>query len=209
LTVGEGTMGPYGEAQEWRMLFISHMPAFPTLVAEELKADKRVIALGGWGAARSWDNQQESRIGRIYGQLCGVTPGGRIAAPEDERPADAVVINLGTNDGSALASLKADEVTPARAELRARAAELMEAVRARYPRAVIVWAYGLCGHAVEEILRGAVEDVRAKGDRNVHYLSLSDAATLGARMHPSRDAHRQAAREIADELKKLLDGRVG
>ena len=204
LTVGEGTMGPYGEAQEWRMLFISHMPAFPTLVAEEMKADKRVIALGGWGAARSWDNQQDSRIGRIYGQLCGVTPGGEGPAPDGERPADAVVINLGTNDGSALAKLGADELPAARAELRARAAELVEAVRARYPRAVIVWAYGLCGHAVEDSLRGAVEDVRARGDQNVHYLSLSDAQSLGSRMHPSRDAHRRAAREIADELKKLL-----
>ena len=204
LTVGEGTMGPYGEGQEWRMLFISHMPAFPTLVSEEMKADKRVIALGGWGAARSWDNQRDSRIGRIYGQLCGVTPGGQAPAPADERPADAVVINLGTNDGSALAGLGADELPAARSELRARAAELMEAVRARYPDAVIVWAYGLCGRAVEEILKAAVEDVRAKGDRNAHYLSLSEAGTLGSRMHPSRDAHRRAAREIADELKKLL-----
>ncbi len=204
LTVGEGTMGPYGEDQEWRMLFISHMPAFPTLVAEEMKADKRVIALGGWGAARSWDNRRGSRIGRIYGQLCGVTPGGQVPAPADERPADAVVINLGTNDASALAGIETDELPAARAELRTRAAELMEAVRARYPRTVIVWAYGLCGHAVEEILKGAVEDVRARGDLKVHYLSLSDAKTLGARMHPSRDAHRQAAREIVDELKKLL-----
>ena len=204
LTVGEGTMGPYGEGQEWRMLFISHMPAFPTLVAEEMGADKRVIALGGWGAARSWDNQTDSRIGRIYGQLCGVTPGGQVPALADERPADAVVINLGTNDGSALAGLEADELPAAQAELRARAAELIETVRARYPKAVILWAYGLCGHAVEEILKGAVDDVRAKGDLNAHYLSLSDAQTLGSRMHPSRDAHRQAAREITDELKKLL-----
>ncbi len=204
LTVGEGTMGPCGEGQEWRMLFISHMPAFPTLVAEAMKADKRVVALGGWGAARSWDNQQDSRIGRIYGQLCGVTPGGQVPAPAEERPADAVVINLGTNDASALAGLGADELPKARAELRTRAVELMEAVRARYPRAVIVWAYGLCGHAVEDILRGAVEDVRAAGDLNAHYLSLSDAQTLGSRMHPSRDAHRRAAGEIADRLKQLL-----
>ena len=186
------------------MLFISHMPAFPTLVAEAMKADKRVIALGGWGAARSWDNQTDSRIGRIYSQLCGVTPGGQVPAPADERPADAVVINLGTNDGSALAGFGADELPAAQAELRARAAELIETVRARYPKAVILWAYGLCGHAVEEILKGAVDDVRAKGDLNAHYLSLSDAQTLGSRMHPSRDAHRQAAREITDELKKLL-----
>ena len=204
LTVGEGTMGPCGEGQEWRMLFISHMPAFPTLVSEAMKAEKRVIALGGWGAARSWDNQQDSHIGRIYGQLCGVTPGGQVPAPADERPADAVVINLGTNDGSALAGLGADELPAAQAELRTRAAELMEAVRTRYPQAVILWAYGLCGHAVEEILKGAVEDVRAKGDPNAHYLSLSDAQTLGSRMHPSRDAHRRAAKEIEDALKKLL-----
>ena len=57
---------------------------------------------------------------------------------------------------------------------------------------------------MEDILKGAVEDVRANGDQNAHYLSLSDAKTLGARMHPSRDAHRQAAREIVNELKKLL-----
>ncbi|MBR5109502.1 MAG: hypothetical protein IK099_04845 [Clostridia bacterium] len=204
LTVGEGTMGPYGGA-EWRMLFVSHMPAFPTLAAEELKAEKRVVALGGWGAARSWDNQPESRIGRIYGQLCAVTPGGEAPAPADERKADAVVINLGTNDSSALTKVEAAELPLVRAELRTRAVELMEAVRARYPQAVILWAYGMCGHPVEDILRGAVADVRENGDANVHYLSLSEARSLGSRMHPSRDAHRQAAGEIAEELKKLLN----
>ncbi|MBQ7656582.1 MAG: hypothetical protein IJS41_08755 [Clostridia bacterium] len=205
LTVGEGTMGPYGEGQEWRMLFVSHIPAFPTLVAEEMKADKRVVALGGWGAARSWDNQPDSHIGRIYGQLCGVTPGGEVPAPKEERPADAVIINLGTNDSSALTKMAENELPLARAELRTRAVQLMEAVRARYPKAVILWAYGLCGHTVEDILKGAVEDVRADGDDKAYYLSLSDAKSLGSRMHPSRDAHRQAAKEIIGELKKLLN----
>lgn len=203
LTVGEGTMGPYGGA-EWRMLFVSHMPAFPTLVAEELKADKRVVALGGWGAARSWDNQPESRIGRIYNQLCAIIPGGNVPAPVDERPANAVVINLGTNDSSAFSKMPADELPLARAELRSRAVELMETIRARYPKAVILWTYGLCGYQVEEILKGAVTDLRENGDKNVHYLSLSEAQSLGSRMHPSRDAHRQAAKEITEELKKLL-----
>ena len=122
----------------------------------------------------------------------------------DERPADAVVINLGTNDSSALTKVETNELPLVRAELRTRAVELMEAVRERYPQAIIVWAYGLCGHTVEEILKGAVADMQADGDQNVYYLSLSDAKTLGSRMHPSRDAHRQAAREIVDELKKLL-----
>ena len=102
------------------------------------------------------------------------------------------------------ADIRADELPLARVELRTRAVELMETVCAMYLRAVIVRALGLCGHAVEDILRGAVEDVRARGDLNVHYLSLTDSQTLGSRMHPSRDGHRQAAREITDALKQLL-----
>ena len=58
--------------------------------------------------------------------------------------------------------------------------------------------------ALAATAKGAVEDARANGDQNAYYLSLSDAKTLGSRMHPSRDAHRQAAKEIVDELKKLL-----
>ena len=102
------------------------------------------------------------------------------------------------------ADIRADELPLARVELRTRAVELMETVCARYPRAVIVRALGLCGHAVEGILRDAVENVRAGAAQNAHYLSLSDAGTLSSRMHLSRDAHRQAAREIVDGPGRLL-----
>ena len=96
------------------------------------------------------------------------------------------------------ADIRADELPLARVELRTRAVELMETVW------VIVRALGLCGHAVEGILRDAVENVRAGAAQNAHYLSLSDAGTLGSRMHLSRDAHRQAAREIVDGPGRLL-----
>ena len=203
LTVGEGCLGPES-AEEWRMVWISHMPAFPTLVSEKLNAEKRVIALGGWGAARSWDNQPESRISRIYNQLCAITPGGGVPADFPERAADAVVINLGTNDASALASMDPRERASAEQELRFRAGELMEMVRARYPKALILWAYGLCGKQVEAILQAAVQDRQEAGDMNVRYLSLTPAASNGSRMHPSREAHQKAAEEIAEAIKSLL-----
>ena len=132
LTVGEGCMGPQSGA-EWRMVYISHMPAFPTLVSEALRADKRVIALGGWGVARSWDNDPESRIGRIYDRLCAVIPGGDVPAPEGEKPADAVIINLGTNDNSAFDRVPRPEQDAFRREIRARAAELTPAGKAMKP----------------------------------------------------------------------------
>ena len=203
LTVGEGCLGPES-AMEWRQAWISHMPAFPSLTAEALNAEKRVIALGGWGAARSWDNQADSHIGRIYDRLCAVIPGGDVPVDFEERPADAVVINLGTNDSTALQSMEASEQPLARAELKHRAVELMEAARAHNPKAFILWAYGLCGRQVEDILRSAVEDRRAAGDERVDYLSLSPAITNGSRMHPSREAHRTAAKEISARLRKAL-----
>ena len=203
LTVGEGCLGPES-ADEWRMVWISHMPAFPTLAAEQLNAEKRVIALGGWGAARSWDNQPDSRIGRIYPQLCAITPGGGVPADFPERPADAVVINLGTNDASALASMDPAERPAAEEELRDRAVELMQMVRLRYPKALILWAYGLCGKQVKPILQAAVKDCQEAGDGNVRFLSLTPAASNGSRMHPSREAHRTAAKEIAEALLSML-----
>ena len=205
LTVGEGCLGPES-AEEWRMIWISHMPAFPTLVSESLRAEKRVVALGGWGASRSWDNQPDSRLGRIYDRLCAVTPGGDVPAPDanSERPADAVVINLGTNDASALAKMEGAERADAQRDLREKAAELLCQVRSRYPRAAILWAYGLCGTQAEPFIQAAVEDRKAAGDQNTRYLSLTPAASNGSRMHPSRDAHRLAAKEIAEALKEML-----
>ena len=204
LTVGEGCLGPQS-ASEWRMAWVSHMPAFPTLVSESMGAEKRVIALGGWGAARSWDNQPESRIGRIYDKLCAVTPGGDIPADFAERGADAVVINLGTNDASALQAMVGGEQIAVGQVLRVRAAELMGMARRRNPQAAILWAYGLCGHQVERLLRAAVEDFIRAGDQNAAYLSLTPAESNGSRMHPSREAHRTAAREIQSALENMLN----
>ena len=204
LTVGEGCLGPV-TGEEWRMLYISHMPAFPSLVSASMKAEKRVIALGGWGAARSWDNQPDSRLGRIYGRLCAITPGGDVPVNFPERAADAVVINLGTNDSSALDKTDPAKRSEAEAELRARAGELMAMVREKNPHACILWAYGLCGHQAEPILKAAVEDRVRAGDHLTAYLSLTQAATNGSRMHPSREAHQKAAEEIEQALTSMLN----
>ena len=204
LTVGEGTMGPTS-AQEWRMMWISHMPAFPTLVASKLNAEKRVVALGGWGVWKSWDSNRSSRIGAIYEQLCGVTPGGDKPYPFDERKADAVVINLGTNDGSAFDKEPADQKDAAVRQLTKDVYDLIAMVRAHQPDAHIFWAYGLCGTVMEKYLKPAVEAyAAANGDKKVSYLPLPDAdGDVGSRMHPSRAAHRRAAAVIADAIQKM------
>lgn len=203
LTVGEGTVGAK-DGMEWRMVYISNQFAFPTLTAEALHAEKRVVALGGWGAYRSYDGNPEHTIGAIYDDLFGAAPAG--ARPYDfaaQRRADAVVINLGTNDCSALNRLSPEERPEGVRALEESAVKLMEQVRRRNPQAVILWAYGLCGNDAAEPLRRAVGRRRAEGDLNAHYLALDDAVDVGSRMHPSRESHVRAAEQIANKLKEL------
>ena len=206
LTVGEGTLGPES-AQEWRMALISNQFAYPTLVSERLNAEKRVIALGGWGAHVSFDGNFSHTLGQIYGSLCAVVPGGEAAYDfSAQAPADAVVINLGTNDFSGMCKA---HTPPAEAQLEAfvRSAEaLLAQLRERNPGAALLWAYGLCGSELEAAVRRAVESRRTAGDGRVAFLALTDCGDdQGSRSHPSRRAHRRAAKEIAGALERLLD----
>jgi len=201
LTVGEGCVGPVG-AMEWRMAWISNLFAYPTLVSERLNAEKRVIALGGWGVCRSWDSNPDCAIGRIYDRLCAIVPGGGL--PCDfvaHRSPDAVVINLGTNDASALNALEPGDRPAMQAEITSSALALIQQVRAHAPHAVILWAYGICGDLLKDCLRAAVEQARAEGDGRVAWLALEKCgADMGSRNHPGRKAHQSVAEQIGDEL---------
>ena len=200
LTVGEGTAGPVS-AMEWRGVWMSHMCAFPSLVSEKLKADSRVVAIGGWGVWRSYDDQEAHTLGYAYERLCPLNPAGNHAYGFDEKPADAVVINLGTNDSGPFGRA-ADQEAAAQA-IAEKAAELIRLVRGHQPQAEIVWAYGLCGNAVACALQAAVKKAQDMGDGKVSYLALDDCnGDLGARQHPSRAAHRRAAEQIAAEIEK-------
>ena len=200
LTVGEGCLGPVS-ALEWVMAWMSHQRAFPGITAELLQAEKRAVALSGWGVWRSWDSDETHRLGLVYDRLCAVTPGGDIPYGFQDRMADAVVINLGTNDGNALSQVHEAERPQAEEALIQSAVSLIRQVRARQPRALILWAYGLCGYAVEEYLREAVRLCREGGDEKVDFLRLTDCAgDVGSRQHPSHAAHQAAAREIAGYL---------
>lgn len=200
LTVGEGCTGPHS-AEEWRMAWMCNMAAFPSLTAEKLCAEKRVIGISGWGVWKSWDALESNRLGLVYEKLCPLIPAGERPYGFIERKADAVVINLGTNDSNAIQ--QEQDRAAAEQQLIERAAELIGMVRRHQPDALIVWAYGLCGNAIERPLRKAVDLCRNQGDDGVFYLALPDCnGDVGSRQHPSRAAHRRAADCIADFLRE-------
>lgn len=205
LTVGEGCVGPTA-AMEWRTAWMSNALAYPERVCRALNAEKRVIALGGWGVYRSWDNDPACAIGRIYDRLCAVVPGGDVAFDfSRQRAPDAVVINLGTNDASALDGMDAAERAVATEQVARSAAALIQKVRAHAPGAAILWAYGMCGDALADSLQRAVMQARAGGDANAAYLSLDGCGDEpGSRAHPAPAVHRRAAKKIAAALEGML-----
>ena len=201
LTVGEGCFGPR-YAEDWRMAWMGGVGAFPHRLSQMLDAERRVIAMSGWGAWKSWDGDESHRIGLIYEQLCAPIAAGNVPYAFDGRPADWVVINLGTNDSNAIKQ-ESDPVSSAEAFTR-RAYELIKTVRRHQQNAHILWAYGLCGIDMEQYILKVVEKVKAEGDDKVGYIRLSDCnGDLGSRMHPSRGAHLRAAGEICGYIRRV------
>ena len=208
LTVGEGCAGPV-YAADWRMAWMSGVGAFPHQTARMLDAERRVVAMSGWGAWKAWDGDENHRLGLIYDKLCAPIASGDMPYAFDGRQADWVVINLGTNDSNAI-KLEEDRVSAAEMFTK-RVAELIRTVRSHQKNAYIIWAYGLCGTDMERYILEAVEQVKAEGNGKVGYLRLSDCnEDLGSRMHPSRAAHLRAAQEISGYIGRIKEnGQAG
>jgi hypothetical protein len=116
------------------------------------------------------------------------------AYPDD---ADVVVINAGTNDNGGGVT---DE------EFHDGAKAFLSDLRASYPRAKIVWYYGLMGLRYDAVLR-ALEAELADTASAFTYLSVRPisrpAGEIGAVWHPSVEGDERGAAELAAELHRM------
>ena len=167
-----------------------------------------MIALVTLAACGSADRKgAETPKDQLLKTLSASVAAGDIPYDFGGREADAVVINLGTNDAGPVS--RAEDRAEAGREFKKSAEELMCKVRQRQPGAYILWAYGLCGGAMDKDILEAVEARRAAGDKRVGYLALTDCGQdLGSRGHPGRGAHERAAGEVAEALTRVWEGRL-
>lgn len=234
ITSGEGVVGAQAE-EDWIPMWFSATGNYTAMTAGALDADYRVISQSGWGVLTSWDNNPGRNIPMYYSQVCGLLGGQRneaLGALEANDFAawqpDAVVINLGTNDGGAFYSpdwkdpvsgkiykqrLNEDgSFNECDLEAFEQAAEdFLVKLRHHNPQAHLVWAYGMLGVPMMPAIRRAVDSYVSKSeDKRVSVCELPNMTpeSAGARSHPGISAHEQAAGTLSSYLKELLQTRV-
>lgn len=235
ITSGEGLAGAVGET-DWISSWISALAGFAAQAAEILRAEIRVVSQCGWGVVCGWDNNPACAIPSIYEKICAVMAGGAqeaLGAQDDydfsSWKADAIVINLGTNDAGAFSSAEfVDEKTGARRKMRTGAngaplaedgeklsagvSSFLEKVRRLNPRAKIIWAYGMIDipRGVEKFIKKGIAAHNKKFFDDALPLKLrsmkceKSAEDKGSRGHPGPKTHRMAARKIARAIQKIL-----
>jgi len=214
ITSGEGAIGATTE-EDWIPMWFSAVDNYAAMTANALNADYRVISQSGWGVRTSWDNNPSYNIPDYYEQICGLLTGDANAAlgafetnDFDSWQPDIVVVNLGTNDGSACRNEDGTYDPEAVSAFERSAERFLHQIRRHNKHAHIVWAYGMLGIPMLPAIRRAVTAYsNASGDRRVTVLELPDMTqdTVGARAHPGRLAHERAAVTLANYLRAILD----
>ncbi|MBN8526211.1 MAG: GDSL family lipase, partial [Planctomycetes bacterium] len=118
--------------------------------------------------------------------------------------ADAVVVNLGTNDSST-------KVLIEQQKWRDAYVPFIAAIRKAYPQAHIFLTIGSMGHGVENAIpkynAAIVEELKAAGDAKVHSLAIPNQKMedgIGADWHPSARTHQKMADVITAAIKAEL-----
>ena len=114
---------------------------------------------------------------------------------------DVVVINLGTNDGFGGAS---DE------EFTQGVRDLIALERERYPKANIMWVYGMMSLVYAEALKSVMRELNAK-DKKVHFLVVdcinNNANEIGANGHPNINASARVAALLSKKIRSITGWR--
>ncbi len=216
ITSGEGLAGAQSET-DWLPMFFSAVPHYARLTADALGAEYRIFSQSGWGLCSSWDNDPRHVVMDDYATVCGQCGD---TAPYDFAawPADAVILNLGTNDWGAMHEpawrdpvtgrcFQQADTPEGHARISKAVAKALHTVRRCNPNALLIWAFGMLGDELRPTLEAGIRQYKTEtGDTRVFYLPLPAAvpATMGAREHPGPACHRQAAEVLTAFLKDHL-----
>lgn len=228
LTSGEGAIGSSIET-DWVPSFFDPYYSFERIVADKLNAEIRVVSESGWGVVCGWNNDPATNLPSVYERISGGTCFDKeelkcasLPYDFDSWVADAVFINLGTNDNSAFNQPEfKNEVTGETFKMRSEngvknsddvnffikgAENFIRLIRKNNKKAKIIWGYGMLDYGIINEIKTAVLNVNNSGDKEVYFLKLPNTADneFGSLRHPGRLAHKNSAEVVTEYLKTIL-----
>ncbi|GAA0738990.1 SGNH/GDSL hydrolase family protein [Sphingomonas japonica] len=167
------------------------------LLAKRYDADVQVNAISGRGVVRNYGGFAGDTLPQAY--PFALFDKGERAADSEWQP-DVFVIALGTNDFTT--PLKAGEQWPDRAALHAdveaRYAEFVNALRAAHPDAFLVlWSTDMADGEIEAEVRKVAERLKAGGERRIAFVPMRGLTLAGCHAHPSVADDRVIAGAVA------------
>lgn len=194
--LGSETHPPWTNTCTFSLDTESAYKAYGALLGRALSAEVSIIARSGWGVYRDNTGNTSNVLSSVYANTLGTQTA---PAWSFARQADAVVINLGTNDSS-----PGDPGTPYEVAYVA----FLRTVRSHYPRA---WIFLTIGPMTSDPLLTQMRThltnvVAALGDSRVTTVDLAtqDATMTGCDFHPDTAEDAIMANALAPTLKAKL-----
>lgn len=179
----------------------NHQLTYGALLARHFQAELSTIAWSGKGVVSNYGGDRDAPMPTLYDRAIATDPN----SVWDFRSwqADAVLVNLGTNDYST-------DHDPSDQDFVREYENLLARLRARYPNAFILCTIGplLGGRDLplaETNIQAALSQRAAAGDRRVAFHAMRvPNDSPGCDWHPGLGTHEAMARELEPVLAKLL-----
>lgn len=204
ISTGYGNLGnevhpPWESTCTFSLATASAYQSYASKLGRALNAEVSIIARSGWGIYRDLGGSMDGVLPSVYKNTVGTQ-----AAPtwDFKRKADAVIINLGTNDAGI-----GDPGKP----YEDAYVEFLKTVRDHYPDA---WVFMTIGSMTNEPtltqmrthLTNVVAAVSAGGDKKVTTIDLAtqDTTSTGCDYHPNVAEHEVIASALLPTIKSKL-----
>jgi lysophospholipase L1-like esterase len=200
ISCGYGTLGTLSDSDCFPTE--SHWDTYEAVAARALGADVSTIAMSGQGAYRNYGGDMTNTLPMVYTR----------ALTNDASPAwdfrtqaQAVIVNLGTND---ISNGKGDPGTA----FETAYTGLLGSIRSKYPGALIVCIIGplLSGSdltTIEGHIQNSVNARMAAGDHNVEFFNQIATQTsdkAACQYHPDPAENQIMAAQLVTELRARL-----
>ena len=192
ITCGYGNLYESGESPS-AVVFEDGTNTFATMLAERCQAELEVVAISGIGIGNS--RNTPFPLQPVYEQ-----EDNRSKMPLDTKRfvPDLVVISLGTND---------DAQNATQTEIRDGTIKFIRKIHEDFPKAKIVWTYGIMSRNCMQTLQNTIDELIAAGDKQLAFVPLEaprgEELPMGLAGHPNLKMHARMAEELLPAVKKL------